>query len=142
MKRRVIAICIALAAPAGAQESQLGADFRGEGDRLKSSCSSFSFASLGSCAEVLFTDHPLHIAVGSLAPQNGFAAGPAFVTHWTPNENWRLFLDSDAVASSNGSWRAGAYFTAVYAKRPPIVVKMAVALSCEPISAKIHTQSG
>ena len=95
------------------QESQLGADFRGEADRLKSNCSSFQWASIGSCAEQLFTGQPLHIAVGSLAPQNGFGFGPAFVAHWTPNESWRLSWNADAVATPNGSWRAGAYMTAV-----------------------------
>jgi hypothetical protein len=73
-----------IAAPAHPQESQLHADFRGEGDRLRSSCSGFELKSLGSCAEVLFTDHPVHIAVGSIAPQNGVGAGAAFVEHWTP----------------------------------------------------------
>ena len=33
------------------------------------------------CAEVLFTGQPLHIAVGSIAPQNGFGAGLAYVGH-------------------------------------------------------------
>lgn len=122
MKRIIGIACFALAAPLWAQESQLGADFRGEGERLKKSCSSFSFASLGGCAQVLFTDHPMHIAVGSLAPQNGFAGGLAFVSHWTPNESWRLSWDADAVASSNGSWRGGAYMTAVFIKRRTIGV--------------------
>jgi hypothetical protein len=97
-------------------ESKLGADFRGEGERFKKSCGSgsFRFGTLASCAELLFTDHPLHIAVGSIAPQNGFGAGGAFVTHYTPNESWRLSWDTDAIASSNGSWRAGLYMKAIY----------------------------
>jgi hypothetical protein len=101
------------------QETQLGADFRKEGEALKTSCTSLQSA-LG-CAEVLFTDHPLHIAVGSLAPQNGVGFGPAFVAHWTPNETWRLSWDMDAVATSNGSWRAGAYMTAVLIPHRTIV---------------------
>jgi len=103
-----------------AQETRLGADFRLEGDALKANCTSFKSA-LG-CAQVLFTDHPMHIAVGSLAPQNGFGFGPAFVTHWTPNESWRLSWDMDAMATPNGSWRAGAYMTAVWARHRKIVV--------------------
>jgi len=106
-----------------AQESQLGADLRGEGERFDKSCAEgFSLANAAACAELLFTDHPLHIAVGSLAPGNGFAAGAAFVAHWTPNETWRLSWDTDAVASENGSWRAGAYMTAVLSRRRKIVV--------------------
>ena len=104
-----------------AQETQLGADFRKEGEALGMDCR-FSFASLGSCVADLFTDHPMHIAVGSLPPQNGFAAGLAFVAHLTPNESWRLSWDLDAVANSNGSWRAGAYMTAVWDRHRRIVV--------------------
>src|SRR5215471_8738864 len=71
-----------LAGSAFAQESQLGAEFRHEGESLKANCASFSLKSLTGCGEVLFTGHPLHIAVGSIAPQNGFGFGPAFVTHY------------------------------------------------------------
>jgi hypothetical protein len=95
-----------------AQETQLGADFRKEGEALKKDCGSFS--SLFGCATDLFTDHPLHFTVGSLSPQNGVGFGPAFVAHKTPNESWRLSWDVDAVASTNQSWRAGAYMTAVW----------------------------
>ena len=62
----------------------------------------------------LFTDHPLHIAVGSIAPQNGFGAGGAYVGHYTPNELWRTSWDADAIASDNGSWRAGFYYKAIH----------------------------
>jgi hypothetical protein len=71
---------------------------------------------------MLFTDHPLHIAVGSIAPQNGFGAGLAFVTHYTPNENWRLSWDVDAIGSSNASWRAGAYMKIIHTPPQPITV--------------------
>jgi hypothetical protein len=74
------------------------------------------------CGETLFTDHPIHIAVGSLPPGNGFGAGAAFVAHWTPNERWRISWDMDGIASSNESWRAGGYMTAVYIPRKKIVV--------------------
>jgi len=94
-------------------ESKLGADFRGEGGRFRASCGSFSFSGTPGCAELLFTDHPLHIAVGSIAPQNGFGAGIAFVAHYTPNDSWRLAWNTDAVRSNNGSWRAGVYMTAI-----------------------------
>jgi hypothetical protein len=60
------------------------------------------------CAEVLFTGQPLHIAVGTIAPQNGFASGLAYVGH-KDTENWSNSWNADAVASANGSWRAGLY---------------------------------
>ena len=110
---------IVLTARVQAQESQLHAEFRREGESLKKSCGNFSLKSIPGCAEVLFTGHPLHIAVGSIAPGNGFGAGPAFVTHYTPNEDWRLSFNADAIVSTNGSWRAGFYGKAIYTKIKP-----------------------
>jgi hypothetical protein len=60
------------------------------------------------CAQVLFTGQPLHIAVGNIAPQNGFAAGLAYVRH-KDTDNWSTTWSADAVGSSNASWRAGFY---------------------------------
>jgi len=81
--------------------------------KVKKNC---PFQHVLGCAEVLFTGQPLHIAVGSIAPQNGFGAGLAFVGHKTPadSDTWRLTWSSDAVASNNGSWRAGIYVKWVY----------------------------
>jgi hypothetical protein len=117
-----LGVWLTLAASAGAQETQLGADFRREGEALQTACGTFSFKSIGSCAYTSFTDHPMHITAGSIAPQNGFGLGPAFVAHWTPNESWRLSWDVDAVGSTNESWRAGAYMTAVWDHHRRIVV--------------------
>jgi hypothetical protein len=118
------------------QESQLQAEFRLEGKHFAESCKpahastttpgAMTHPSFVGCLEVFFTGHPLHIAVGSIAPQNGFGAGPAFVTHWTPdpkdkhrpiffmNYPWRLNFNADGIVSSNGSWRAGVYGKAVH----------------------------
>jgi len=123
VRAAVFAASVALSAGAAAQESQLGSDFRREGEALQENCSSFNFKSIGSCAYTLFTDHPMHIAAGSIAPQNGFGFGPAFVAHWTPNESWRLSWDVDAVVSTNKSWRAGAYMTAIWDRHRGIVIK-------------------
>lgn len=122
MRRHTLFLFVCLIVLAGrvqAQESQLHAEFRHEGEKLKASCAKFSLKSFPGCAEVLFTGHPLHVAVGSIAPGNGFGAGPAFVTHWTPNETWRLNFNADAIVSTNGSWRAGVYGKAIYAKIKP-----------------------
>jgi hypothetical protein len=60
------------------------------------------------CIEVLFTGQPLHIAVGSLAPQNGLSYGLAYVGRKdTKSGDWRISWDGDAVMSNNRSWRAG-----------------------------------
>jgi len=66
----------------------------------------------------LFTDHPLHIAAGSMPSQNGFGLGGAFV--WTKNtRNWRLSWDADAIgAISGGAWRAGGYMKLIHTPHP------------------------
>jgi hypothetical protein len=94
-------------------------DLRREGEAL-TSCGDFK--KIVGCGLTLFTGDPFHIAVGSLAPQNGFGFGLAFVEHYTPNENWRLSWNADAVATPGGSWRGGAYMKIVRTKREGITV--------------------
>src|SRR4051812_46526340 len=115
------ALCLA-AVTANAQQSRLGAEFSNERKDFADSCGKFNFTGIASCLHTLFTDHPLHIAVGSMPPGNGFAGGPAFVYHWTPNERWRLSWNSDAVVSTNASWRVGGYLTAAFKPRRTIGV--------------------
>ena len=62
-----------------AQESMLRAEFRREGERVSDACKDFGFKTVPGCAIELFTDHPLHIAAGSMPPQNGLGVGAAFV---------------------------------------------------------------
>jgi hypothetical protein len=91
-------------------------DPSGEMDKLKESCGAFKVLP---CAEELFTGKPVHIAVGSIAPQNGFGAGLAYLDHKT-TDNWRVTWNSDAVGSINGSWRAGVYLKFVDTHQKPI----------------------
>jgi hypothetical protein len=107
----VLALCVVPAPAQSGNESRVHSDFRREGEALQS-CKTFTFGSLASCAEAAATGQPMHIAVGSLASQNGVAAGLAFVEHKDLASEWRLNWDLDAVASGNGSWRAGAYMKA------------------------------
>ena len=116
-----------------AQESQTHADFRGEGLRFQQSCEKFN---LPDCVDLLFTDHPLHIAVGSIAPQNGFGAGAAYIGHWTPNESWRDSWNFDAVGSSNGSWRAGGYFK--FIRTTPEKIAVSTTTSGRPPRSNLH----
>ena len=95
-----------------AQEGTLQADFRREHERLAGACS-LSFKAVPGCAIALFTDHPLHIAAGSMPPQNGFGLGAAFVAGKNTH-NWRTCWDVDAVASTNGSVRAGGYMKLIH----------------------------
>lgn len=132
MRQTSLIFFLLLASSAQAQESQLQADFRHEKEALRNDCS-FSFKGLGSCAYDLFTDHPMHIALGSIAPQNGMGVGLAFLTHWTPNERWRLSWNADAVGSSNASWRAGVYMKAVYIPREKIIV-----VNAPPTTPLVH----
>ncbi|MGO9403379.1 MAG: hypothetical protein ACLPVW_07900 [Terriglobales bacterium] len=96
-----------------AQESMLQAEFRREGERMADACRDFSIKAVPGCAIELFTDHPLHIAAGSMPPQNGFGLGAAFVADKN-TKNWRLSWDVDAVGATSGSWRAGAYMKLVH----------------------------
>src|SRR5262249_12562364 len=68
-----------------------------------------SFAKIAGCAMTLVTDHPIHVAFGSIAPQNGMGIGAAFSHEMAPLTNWRNSLDTDAVRAFGGAWRAGAY---------------------------------
>ncbi len=96
-----------------AQETPLGAEWRRERERISDACGAFSFGSVPGCAYTLFTDHPFHIAAGSLPPQNGFGLGAAFV--WSKNTaNWRLSWDVDATGATSAGWRAGGYMTMVH----------------------------
>jgi len=99
-----------------AQENALQGELRREGERVSDACK-VNFKALGGCAYTLFTDHPLHIAAGSMPPQNGFGLGGAFV--WSKNtRNWRMSWDFDAVGAFSGSWRAGGYMKMVHTPHP------------------------
>jgi hypothetical protein len=120
----VVLLLTALAVPAmSAQQPaapvDTGPDNPSELYKLQHSC--FDLKGLIDCGQELFTGQPVHIAVGSIAPQNGFGVGLAYVGHKT-TENWRITWDSDAVASDNGSWRAGVYLKLVntYEKAPTV----------------------
>lgn len=106
-------LLVAGAASATAQhESKLHADLRHEGDDFKQDCKGGIKGAFG-CVKDLFADWPLHIAVGSIAPQNGFGAGAAFVEH-KDLLDWRLSWDADAIGSINNSWRTGLYMKAIH----------------------------
>ncbi len=108
--RSLLCLFAIATAPALAQnENRLQRDFRVEGEALKA-CGKLS--SLMDCGQTLVMGQPMHIAVGSLAPQNGFGAGLAFVEHKNFANEWRLNWNADAQATPNGSWRAGAYMKA------------------------------
>jgi hypothetical protein len=94
-------------------------DSPSELDKLKDSC--FNLKGIADCAEELFTGKPIHIAVGSIAPQDGFGMGLAYVGHKT-TDNWRDSWDADAVGSTNASWRAGVYIKFVHTPNSPVGV--------------------
>ena len=110
---------LAQTSPAGGgDESRIHSDFRREWmdfhpcqQQLVKPCSDFTAGHLVGLGQALVTDAPLHLALGSLAPQNGFALGLAFVEHKDFVSQRRLTFDTDAVASTGGSWRAGTYLT-------------------------------
>jgi hypothetical protein len=115
------AILWMVATVALAQENWLQGDFRRESERVGDACNAFSLTVVGGCAYELFTDHPLHIAVGSLPPQNGFGVGLAFAESRN-TENWRWSWDVDAVGTTSGAWRAGGYLKFVHTPNEPVHV--------------------
>ena len=122
MRWFVVMLCLASGAalaqdPQDLKESLLHAELRREGERVSDACT-FSFKAIPMCGYTLFTDHPLHIAAGSMPAQNGFGLGGAFV--WTKNtKNWRLSWDADAIgATSGGAWRAGGYMKLIHTPHP------------------------
>lgn len=116
MTRLAFVLACLVACPAWAQEGRLASDWRRERERLAEKCSEFNFTALASCTVALVTDYPFHIAVGNLAPRNGFGFGLAFSERYAPNENWRISFNADAVASTSKSWRTGTYITLVRSK--------------------------
>jgi hypothetical protein len=115
----IFALLVFAASAAQAQETpkpaDTGPDNPSELYKLQHSCDNLK--GLIDCGQELFTGQPVHIAVGSIAPQNGFGSGVAIVGHRT-TPNWRNTWDADAVGSINGSWRAGIYVKFVDTKEP------------------------
>jgi len=104
------------------QEGWLHADLRNEfNHRIPEACGTFKFKSIPGCGYELFTDHPLHFAAGSLPPQNGFGLGAAFVAARN-TKTWRTDFDLDAVGTTSGNWRMGAYLNLVHTPARPIKV--------------------
>ena len=117
MRWSSIVLFFVFVSSAVAQESMLHAELRREGERVGESCN-FTLKSIPMCGYALFTDHPLHIAAGSMPPQNGFGVGGAFV--WSENtRNWRISWDFDAVGATSGAWRAGGYMKLIHTPHPP-----------------------
>lgn len=88
--------------------------------QLKKNC---LFKHVIGCAEVLITGQPIHLAVGSLPPQNGVGFGLAYVGHKT-TDNWRISWNGDGVASPNASWRTGIYVKFVDSRQADVGVQM------------------
>src|SRR5580698_722669 len=141
--RRALLLLVLFSATAVRAQQVPSIDPRGEAARLKESCFTFTFSDLGACAEELFTGVPLHIAVGSIAPQNGFGGGLAYVGHHT-TDNWRDNWNADAIATGNGSWRAGFYAKFIHTPNETITVTHGPPQpgKTHPVDLKEHTIFG
>ena len=145
MRAIIILFLLLLAVPAFAQESQFHADVRREGKDLGESCAGgLDVKKIASCVITLATDDPFHVAVGSLAPQNGMGFGLAFAEHYTPNERWRLSWNADGIVAPSGSYRTGLYVKIIHTATPPsggIVVRRPGTTptpSARPATVTIH----
>lgn len=124
-KNALLMICVVMALadrtaaqtsnPPGQNQSQLGAEFSKEHEKLSEACGAFTLGAFGSCAYTVATANPLHLAVGSIAPGNGVAFGPALVGHHT-NTSLRMTWSADAVVAPAGAWRGGVYVNVVPTK--------------------------
>jgi hypothetical protein len=144
--RRVLLVLILFSAVGLYAQQPPPIDPPGERAKLKDSCFSsafFTFSGLGGCAEELFTGVPFHIAVGSIAPQDGFGGGVAYVGHHT-TDNWRNNWNADAIASGNGSWRAGLYVKFVHTPNEPVIVTLGPPQQAKgaPVELTEHTIFG
>jgi hypothetical protein len=92
-------------------ESTTNEEFRHESEHIAEKCQA-KWSALYGCPIEFVTDHPVHVAIGSLAPHNGFAVGLAFVTH-RANEQRDMSWNADFVRAPQGSWRGGVYFKMV-----------------------------
>lgn len=117
---RILSLLLLLAGSLWAQQSGTANEAQKEPadelGKLKYNC---PFKHIAGCAEVLFTGQPVHITVGSIAPQNGFAAGLAYVGH-NDTPDWSTSWTADAVGSNNASWRAGVYLKFVDTRLKPM----------------------
>jgi hypothetical protein len=89
-------------------------DSPGEIVQLQERCGAFQVVD---CASEVLTGQPLHLTIGSLAPQDGFGAGLAYVGHKT-TDAWRIHWDADGLASTKG-WRVGWYGKFVHSTEAP-----------------------
>jgi hypothetical protein len=69
MRWSAILVLVGVSTLALAQESALTGELRRESERVADACQA-SLKAVPVCAYTLFTDHPLHIAAGSMPPQN------------------------------------------------------------------------
>jgi hypothetical protein len=121
-------VALAQEASAPGNESRLHSDFRREWEQLHpcaqapTPCNATSFGNLVGIGQTLFTGQPIHIAAGSLSPQNGFGLGLAFGEEKHFANEWRTTIETDAVATPNQSWRAGAYLKAFRLEGGNIIV--------------------
>jgi len=60
-----------------------GPDNPAESYKLEHNCFSLRFQQIADCAEEVFTGQPVHVAVATIAPQDGFGAGLAYIGHLT-----------------------------------------------------------
>ena len=111
----VLGLLAATVVQAGAQDPGSQNGLQREIQDFQKDCGEGGLKAVIDCTKDAFTEQPIHLAVGTIAPQDGFGVGPSLVESRN-TADWRLALNADAVVSTNASWRAGAYLKVVFAK--------------------------
>lgn len=126
MRTACLLVLLCVVAPAGAQTgSALQQDLPRERSAVEKNCGRFDLGALPACAITLTTESPLHLSVGTIAPQNEVAFGPAIAGRAAVGAPWYINWSADAVVAPAGAWRTGAYVNFVRTNRNTTAVRSA-----------------
>src|SRR5512147_1373699 len=115
MRTILLVVClVAVVVPAYAQNGPRPQDeWQRERDALATYCGGLDLGAVPGCGIALATQSPVHVSLGTIAPQNKVGFGPSVAGHASPGDRWRINWSADAVVAAGGAWRAGTYVNVV-----------------------------
>ncbi|MEQ1896794.1 MAG: hypothetical protein ABL971_05325 [Vicinamibacterales bacterium] len=93
---------------AGAEDGDLGEDWRQEKATLAEHCGKPELDALRTCLGTLTSGVPVRLLLGGLPPQSGLSAGLELAERHPMGRSGQLAWEAGAVVSHRGSWRTGA----------------------------------